>query len=315
MRIPESGYKLELDAIIPTIGQETDFDFLKEKDYKKREIPFTKFDNIFIGGDAVRGAASAIKAIADGKKTAFEIIKSKNPEFKPNLFHQEKDISISELKVKKATRIKAVNPVETPLDSRNNFNLVSKTYTPEQAKAEADRCLLCDELCDVCVSVCPNLANQVYNIEPFAVDLQKIVAENGKPELVFDKKLEIKQNRQTYNIADWCNECGNCATFCPTSGRPYLDKPKVHLSIESFEQSPFGYYLEQKDDYKLIKYKNDKKISELKIYKNEIIFENDEINVKFEKSLKITDFNIKKEQTEILFSSAFDMYVISHILN
>ena len=305
VRIPESGYTLELDTIIPTIGQENNFDFLSEKDFKNREIPFTRFDNIFIGGDAVRGAASAIKAIADGKKTAFEIIKRKNSEFEPKLFTYKKDISITELKIKKAKRIKAINQNETSLDNRNNFNLIAQTYTPEQAKAEADRCLVCDELCDVCVSVCPNLANQSYNIEPFAVDFEKIVSKNGKYKIVFDKKLEIKQNRQTYNIADWCNECGNCATFCPTSGKPYLDKPKVHLSLESFNQSPFGYYLEQNNDHKFVKYKNENQISTLKIYQNQIVFENDEINIKFEKNFKITEFSVKKEQTEISLSATF----------
>ena len=37
------------------------------------------------------------------------------------------------------------------------------------------------------------------------------------------------------NIADFCNECGNCETFCSTAGAPYKDKFKMHLNRKSFE--------------------------------------------------------------------------------
>ena len=30
-------------------------------------------------------------------------------------------------------------------------------------------------------------------------------------------------------LTDFCNECGNCVTFCPTSGEPYRDKPRLYL--------------------------------------------------------------------------------------
>lgn len=313
VRVPESGFELELDALIPAIGQVNDFDFLDKNDFVNREIPFTRHENIFIGGDAVRGAASAIKAIADGKKTAFEIIKRKNPDFIPDKFYFDKDVSISDLKVKKAKRVKPVEQEEISLEKRNGFDLISRTYTPEQAKAEADRCLLCDKLCDVCVSVCPNLANQSYEIEPFSVKLDKITIVGQRQTLVFDQKMKIKQNRQTYNIADWCNECGNCATFCPTSGKPYLDKPKVHLSQESFNQSPNGYFIEKQKKNKIIKYKDGFNIHKLIVGKGVIEYENEKTKVDFDENFKVLDFKIKKVESEILLRTAFDMYVISKI--
>ncbi|MBN2893832.1 MAG: putative selenate reductase subunit YgfK [Bacteroidales bacterium] len=315
VNIPGSSFEMEIDAVIPALGQENDFMFLHEKDYRKREIPFTRFDNIFIGGDAVRGAASAIKAISDGKKTAYEIIKRKNPDFEPEKFKFKKEVSVAELKVKKATRIEPVLQEETPLSERDNFKLISKTYTAEQAKAEADRCLLCDEICDVCVSVCPNLANQSYNVEPLCVNLEKITIIGQRQTLVFDQKMEITQNRQTYNIADWCNECGNCATFCPTSGKPYLDKPKVHLTKDSFSQSPFGYFIENNDEVKLVKYKDGFNTHRLKVGDGFISYENEKVQVDFDENFKVLDFHIKKVQEEILLRTAFDMYVLSHITN
>jgi len=36
-------------------------------------------------------------------------------------------------------------------------------------------------------------------------------------------------------LADLCNECGNCTTFCPTSGAPYRDKPRLYVNREDFE--------------------------------------------------------------------------------
>ena len=34
-----------------------------------------------------------------------------------------------------------------------------------------------------------------------------------------------------------CNECGNCAIFCPYSGRPYKDKFTLFWSEEDFRDS------------------------------------------------------------------------------
>lgn len=35
---------------------------------------------------------------------------------------------------------------------------------------------------------------------------------------------------QVLNIGDFCNECRNCTTFCPTAGDPYKNKPKFYLT-------------------------------------------------------------------------------------
>jgi putative selenate reductase len=51
----------------------------------------------------------------------------------------------------------------------------------------------------------------------------------------------IAQKFQIINIGDFCNECGNCTTFCPTSGAPYRVKPKFYLSEKSFEAEQNGY--------------------------------------------------------------------------
>ncbi len=310
---PDTSFEMEIDSVIPALGQQKDFSFLNAPDFKNKTIPFTNIENIFIGGDAVRGAASAIKAIADGKNTAFEIIKRKNPDFKVEKTEIKKQISYTDLKIKRALRTAPVKMKELNFDERFNFNQINETYNFEQAKKEAERCLLCDELCDICVSVCPNMANQSYEVEPLKVKLDKIVIVGQRQTQVFDVELEIKQKKQTYNIADWCNECGNCATFCPSSGKPYLDKPKVHLSNESFIQSPFGYFITKHNDETLVKFKDGFLIHKLTVSKELVTYENDCINVDFDKNFNILDFSIKRVKEEILLRNAFEMFVVSHI--
>jgi putative selenate reductase len=45
----------------------------------------------------------------------------------------------------------------------------------------------------------------------------------------------VRQRYQVAVIADLCNECGNCSTFCPTAGRPYRDKPRLYLDRHEFD--------------------------------------------------------------------------------
>ena len=153
--------------------------------------------------------------------------------------------------------------------------------------------MYCDELCNICVTVCPNLANQQYEIEPVTYNLQKIVQKNGKYEIVNDKQFKVEQKYQVYNIADWCNECGNCNTFCPTKDAPYQNKPKVHLTKESFKNSPHGFFIIDKPENSIIYYKKDKLIHKLVETKNYYLYGVKGINIKInKKQFYIIDYEI-----------------------
>jgi putative selenate reductase len=78
---------------------------------------------------------------------------------------------------------------------------------------DADRCLRCDQVCEICCDVCPNRANMAFTVQGFA------------------------QPRQIVHFDRMCNECGNCAIFCPHSGKPYTDKFTVFSSAEDFSNS------------------------------------------------------------------------------
>ena len=43
--------------------------------------------------------------------------------------------------------------------------------------------------------------------------------------------------RQIVHVDIMCNECGNCAVFCPYTGRPYKDKLTVFATAEDFADS------------------------------------------------------------------------------
>ena len=45
----------------------------------------------------------------------------------------------------------------------------------------------------------------------------------------------VTQGPQVAVLTDACNECGNCVTFCPTSDRPWRDKPRLYLDRDDFE--------------------------------------------------------------------------------
>ena len=108
----------------------------------------------------------------------------------------------------------------TPVASRDRDTEVMLTYSETAARAEASRCLDCNAYCSICAGVCPNLAVQTYRSNSAG-----------------------RQSFQVAVIADLCNECGNCTTFCPTAGRPYRDKPRLYLNREDFEEQADNAYL------------------------------------------------------------------------
>lgn len=247
IKIEDSEFEIPCDTIIPAIGQSLDIDFIQNELLKANTENYkTQIENIFIGGDALRGAATAIKAIGDGRKAAGQIIFKAEIDFKIRKPKNGKNFSKKELMLKRAIRKYAPEVKELEITDRKNFKLISETLDSVKAIEEAGRCLQCDEICNICTTVCPNFANYSYEIEPVKIQLQKaIVDEKGDISITNDGFFEIRQKYQILNIANFCNECGNCNTFCPTNSAPYKEKPKVYLTKSSFEKATGGFYAEE----------------------------------------------------------------------
>ena len=102
--------------------------------------------------------------------------------------------------------------------------------------AEASRCLDCHEVCSLCVGVCPNMALMTYEMEPVRLALPQLTAAGSGVSEGESVSYGADQMLQIAVLTDFCNECGNCETMCPTSGTPYVDKPRLYLDRGDFEE-------------------------------------------------------------------------------
>jgi putative selenate reductase len=115
-----------------------------------------------------------------------------------------------------------------------------KTTDCEHAAQEAGRCLQCDRYCGICVSVCPNRANVLLASQMRAFPVQEAVRVGEGARIVTVTQGKIRLPWQVVNLGDFCNECGNCAIFCPSMDAPYRAKYRLHLSETSFAADQNG---------------------------------------------------------------------------
>ncbi len=180
--IAGSEFIMEVDAVVPAIGQESDWACLTEEcacrltDWGTMTIdPLTQQTHdpdIFAGGDAVTGPKTVIKAIAAGKQAAISI----------GRYIRGEDLSAGREKEWQAVREvstegydrmpRARMPVVSPEVRTGNFEEVQLGFTEEQVRAEAARCLSCGVCseCYQCVEAC--LANAVcHEAQPRPIEL------------------------------------------------------------------------------------------------------------------------------------------------
>ena len=209
----EGTEEITVDSVISAIGEYTDFKFLSacglkiEKNNRPHANPETletNLKNVYVGGDALRGPSTVVESIADARKVANTITKREISDwkdldkgFEPGFDRKQR---ISEIYNKKSRFI-------PPKISEDDKVI---------AENEAERCLECNVICNKCVDVCPNRANVAIEI---------------------NKKEGFQDAYQILHLDALCNECGNCATFCPYDGKPYKDKLTLFATMEDFKNS------------------------------------------------------------------------------
>ena len=156
--IEGSEYNVDMDMVIEAIGQRPDTSFIKDGEINTgrggtivadRRTLATERKGIFAGGDAVTGPQTVVEAIAAGQRAASSIRRYlQGWELSPLV---ERDgyepISVpSVLPTDEETRERArVKASELDMKQRiKSFEEVTMTYTPEEAREEASRCLRCD---------------------------------------------------------------------------------------------------------------------------------------------------------------------------
>jgi putative selenate reductase len=292
----EEKFVVEGDSIVIAVGQGSEEDLFRESRVvtKKngaieiRSNGMTSVCGVFAGGDATRTPAIVIQGCADGAKAAEAICRQlgisgsagccADADGDANLpLSTEEEI----LEAKSARTRKSLQHKEPclPLPERKGFGLVERTLSPEEAKAEARRCLQCSSFCDKCVEVCPNRANVSYRVTPVKVDVAKIRSENGTAVIAGTERVEISQSRQILHIDDFCNECGNCATFCVHQGRPYRDKPRLALNEPDFAAQNDNMF---KIDGNVFRRREQGRESRLTVERGGYLYENESLSVELD---------------------------------
>jgi putative selenate reductase len=239
IKIEGTEFEIQVDSVISAIGQRVELDFFPQNKLQiDSDTLETQLADVFAGGDAVRGASTLIRAIGDGKRVAESIKRKAALQFDVSSTKTDRAPDITSLQTEQARRLFGSAVPEIAMDERFNFDLVTLTLDDDTARQEAQRCLQCDVMCNICTTVCPNRANITFRLDPVEFTIQSAASTGGKIQIHQGETVHIRQPFQIINIGDFCNECGNCTTFCPTNGEPYRAKPKFYLTPQSFAAEP-----------------------------------------------------------------------------
>ncbi|MDJ0841457.1 MAG: glutamate synthase [Acidobacteriota bacterium] len=90
--------------------------------------------------------------------------------------------------------------------------------------------------CNICLPVCPNAANISLPVGKQTVATCNYELQGGGLIAVEQDTLQLEKPAQIANLADFCNECGNCEVFCPEDGGPQILKPRFFSSRETWRR-------------------------------------------------------------------------------
>ncbi len=188
--------ELEFDAVISAVGARVDTAPFERAGLSldERGRPVLSAGNesslpgVYVIGDCRAGPSTVVSAIADAKCAAIDILRA---------LGLPDDFTL----------------VNLPRELGQLYARKGMLSSASNGHKDGDRCLVCDQLCEICCDVCPNRANVRVEIPGF------------------------RDAHQILHLDGLCNECGNCGIFCPHSGDPYKDKVTVFRSEEDFLDS------------------------------------------------------------------------------
>ncbi len=210
----------------------------------------TPVDGVYVVGDAQSGPSTIVRCIASARKSVEAAIDKVLGSYEEHDEHEcdcdhehedghechchdeededdEEELSDEELDELIAAEDDFFSTI------RSKKERIAKSIDPANIEAfstrESIRCLECSYICNKCVDVCPNRAN-------VAIDLRE---RND----LFDNPFQI------VHIDAFCNECGNCGTFCPHQGNPFKDKLTIYNLSDDFENSTnSGFYINEDNE-------------------------------------------------------------------
>ncbi len=189
--IKGSEFTLDVDMVIPAIGQSPDLSLLgsdvqievsKGSTIKADEVTLeTNIPGVFAGGDAVLGPATVIQAIAAGKEAALSIDRYlRGEDLRAGRELEFTEVEVPLEGIERLSRVKT--PKVSPAERSKDFREVALKFSEEIAKAEAERCLacgLCSE-CYQCVIACqPKAIDHDMREEVLELDVGSLVLAPG----------------------------------------------------------------------------------------------------------------------------------------
>ncbi len=262
--IEDSEFEVKADTVIAAIGQKTDApDSVKTNkwgDVAVDERTCFVDDNVFAAGDCVTGPATVVEALAAGKTTALSIEKYINGEE----YKEDYTINVSRgdwQSLSKDDLVFLKEPVETGRqelkyidieERKTTFKEGTKTFTPEEGKREAERCLECS--CTFKNDCELKQYSEEYKADPEELSGEKISFEydNRHPDIIRDPGKCIKcaqcvkickevVNESLLGFKDRgyntrvgtifentlpvsCTDCGKCIEVCPVGALDWKDK-------------------------------------------------------------------------------------------
>jgi len=217
--VENSNYVINIDWVIAAIGQKPDLEFAG-KDNKlvqikqtkwgtlevRKEVMDTNIPGVFAGGDVVLGAATAIEAIADGRKAAEAIHKyltGQKLDIPKHPFMSRKDnfkkISATDF-TEVAKTVRAKMSVRDAQERKKDWNEIELGFTPEQVFNEAIRCLECGCQAFYECDLQKHSTEYETNQNNYLGEFHDIKPDNSHP------FIQIELNK--------CILCGRCVRIC-----------------------------------------------------------------------------------------------------
>jgi len=233
-----SEFVVEIDTVIPAVGQALDKNLLP----KNMKLSLygtvavdpttlqTNLPGIFAGGDAVKGGATVIDAIADGKRAAISIHRYLRGE---DMWAGREERTTRVEKISKAgieKKARQVMPL-LPLTRRLSDKEVELGFTEDMVREEANRCLACGGCseCLECEKVCelPDVIKHQQKEEHITIEIGAIIVAVGcevfdaslTPELGYGHYRNVVSNIEFERISNAAGPTEG-RILCPATGKP-----------------------------------------------------------------------------------------------
>jgi len=236
--IEGSEFIIEVDMVIPAVGQALDTTLLPKKLKLSRYQTVTvdsvtlqtNLPGIFAGGDAVTGEATVIDAIAQGKRAAISIDRYlKGEDLRAG--REERVSKVEEVpKVGIEKKPRQVMPL-LPLDQRVSDKEVELGFTEKMVKEEANRCLACGGCseCLECEKICElvGVINHQQKEELVTFEVGGIIVAVGcevfdtflTPELGYGRYKNVISNIEFERLSNAAGPSEG-KILCPATGKP-----------------------------------------------------------------------------------------------